>query len=128
MRLRNAPDDSGDPGRLRHGRPGADAHHLRAADVQRNGDRGSEKFTAGSGNSRDITSSTWYPGDEWKGDVARMMMYMYLRYGNRCLPKNVGVGTAVASDTNMVCSFLIISNIMVLYKKFLRARFLQYGM
>lgn len=86
--------------------PGADAHHLRAADVQRNGDRGSEKFTAGSGNSRDITSSTWYPGDEWKGDVARMMMYMYLRYGNRCLPKNVGVGTAVASDTNMIDLFL----------------------
>ena len=86
--------------------PGADAHHLRASDVQRNGDRGSEKFAAGSGNSRDITSSTWYPGDEWKGDVARMMMYMYLRYGNRCLPKNVGVGTAVASDSNMIDLFL----------------------
>ena len=53
--------------------PGADAHHLRASDVERNGDRGSEKFTAGSGNSGDVTSSTWYPGDEWKGDIARMM-------------------------------------------------------
>lgn len=86
--------------------PGADAHHLRAADVQRNGDRGSEKFAAGSGNSHDITSSTWYPGDEWKGDVARMMMYMYLRYGNRCLPKNVGVGTVNATDANMINLFL----------------------
>lgn len=86
--------------------PGADAHHLRASDVQRNGDRGSEKFAAGTGNSHDITSATWYPGDEWKGDVARMMMYMYLRYGNRCLPKNVGVGTTTATDTNMIDLFL----------------------
>ncbi len=86
--------------------PGADAHHLRAADVQRNGNRGSEKFAAGSGNSHDVTSSTWYPGDEWKGDVARMMMYMYVRYGNRCLPKNVGIGTANAVDANMIDLFL----------------------
>lgn len=86
--------------------PGADAHHLRASDVQRNGDRGSEKFAAGSGNSHDVTSSTWYPGDEWRGDIARMMMYMYLRYGNRCLPKNVGVGTITATDSNMIDLFL----------------------
>src|SRR5690606_1528595 len=86
--------------------PGADAHHLRAADVQRNGDRGSEKFTAGNGNSGDMTSSTWYPGDEWKGDVERMVMYMYVRYGNRCLPKNVGIGDAVATDSNMIDLFL----------------------
>lgn len=86
--------------------PGADAHHLRASDVQRNGDRGSEKFAAGTGTSHDITSATWYPGDEWKGDVARMMMYMYLRYGNRCLPKNVGVGTINATDSNMIDLFL----------------------
>ncbi len=82
--------------------PGADAHHLRASDVQRNGDRGSEKFAAGTGNSHDITSSTWYPGDEWRGDVARMMMYMYLRYGNRCLPKNVAVGNPASTDSNMI--------------------------
>ena len=86
--------------------PGADAHHLRASDVQRNGDRGSEKFAAGTGTSHDVTSATWYPGDEWKGDVARMMMYMYLRYGNRCLPKNVGVGTTTATDANMIDLFL----------------------
>jgi len=86
--------------------PGADAHHLRASDVQRNGDRGSEKFTAGTGTSHDVTSATWYPGDEWKGDVARMVMYMYLRYGNRCLPKNVGIGTATANDSNMIDLFL----------------------
>ena len=80
---------------------GADPHHLRAADVQRNGDRGSRTFFAGSGNSYG-TGNNWYPGDEWKGDVARMMMYMYLRYGNQCLPKNVATGVLNASDPNMV--------------------------
>ncbi|HLA55184.1 MAG TPA: endonuclease [Flavobacterium sp.] len=85
---------------------GADAHHIRASDVDRNGDRASEKFATGTGNSHDVTASTWYPGDEWKGDIARMMMYMYLRYGTICLPKNVGVGTTVATDANMIDLFL----------------------
>lgn len=85
--------------------PGADPHHLRASDVQRNGNRSSLKFVTGSGNSKSV-SGGWYPGDEWKGDVARMMMYMYVRYGNRCLPKNVGSGSTVASDSNMIDLFL----------------------
>ncbi|GAA4272311.1 endonuclease [Aquimarina gracilis] len=86
--------------------PGSDAHHLRPADVQRNSSRGNRKFADGSGNSGATAQGHWYPGDEWKGDVARMMMYMYLRYGNRCLPKNVGVGSAAASDSNMLQLFL----------------------
>lgn len=81
--------------------PGADVHHLRASDVNRNANRGNTKFGPGSGNSG-YYGSFWYPGDEWKGDIARMMMYMYLRYGNQCLPKNVCVGNTVASDSNMV--------------------------
>lgn len=85
--------------------PGADAHHLRASDVQRNNARGSKKFAAGSGNSGS-TGANWYPGDQWKGDIARMMMYMYLRYGDQCLPVNVGVGTTVAGDPNMIQLFL----------------------
>lgn len=84
---------------------GEDAHHIRACDVDRNGNRGSLKFSAGSGNSGTVTGG-WYPGDEWKGDVARMMMYMYLRYGTQCLPINVGVGTPVTSDSNMIDLFL----------------------
>lgn len=85
--------------------PGADAHHLRASDVQRNGARGSLKFAPGSGNSGSV-SGGWYPGDEWKGDVARMIMYMYLRYPTRCLPKNVATGATVSSDNNMVALLL----------------------
>jgi len=86
--------------------PGSDAHHLRACDYTNNENRASEKYAAGTGNAHDVTNSTWYPGDEWKGDIARMMMYMYLRYGSQCLPINVGVGTPVASDPNMIDLFL----------------------
>ena len=85
--------------------PGADAHHLRASDVQRNNSRGNRLFTTGAGNSGAV-GLYWYPGDEWKGDVARMMMYMYLRYGTQCLPTEIGTGTIVASDPNMLNLFL----------------------
>lgn len=85
--------------------PGSDAHHLRACDVSFNSQRGNKKFATGSGNAGN-SSGGWYPGDEWKGDVARMMMYMYLRYGNQCLPKNVAIGTTVSSDANMIQLFL----------------------
>ncbi len=79
----------------------SDVHHLRACDVQRNGQRDNLKFGPGSGNSK-IVSSLWYPGDEWKGDVARMMMYMYLRYGSQCLPSGVAVGTSNTLDASMI--------------------------
>ena len=36
------------------------------------------------------TAGNWYPGDEWRGDVARIIMY--LRYPTQCLPNNIGVG------------------------------------
>lgn len=84
---------------------GEDAHHLRPADVQWNNTRGNLKFATGSGNSGNVAGG-WYPGDEWKGDVARMMMYMYLRYGTQCLPINVGTGTSPVSDSNMLNLFL----------------------
>ncbi|MBG7612970.1 endonuclease [Polaribacter sp. BAL334] len=97
--------------------PGSDAHHLRPADVQRNSSRGNRKFSDANGNSGatseiytdpiDGTNSAgWYPGDEWKGDVARMMMYMYLRYGNRCLPSNVGLGNNTNTPDDMIDLFL----------------------
>ena len=84
---------------------GEDAHHLRSCDVQRNNTRGNSKFANGSGNSS-LVAGGWYPGEEWKGDVARMMMYMYLRYGSQCLPTNVGVGTSVSTDPDMIDLFL----------------------
>ena len=61
---------------------GTDGHNLRACDVQANSQRGNHQFAPG--------SDLYYPGDEWKGDVARIILYMYLRYQEECLPTNVG--------------------------------------
>lgn len=91
--------------------PGSDAQMLRPSDVQRNGQRGSLKFSdknAGafangeSGNS----NGGWYPGDEWKGDCARIIMYMYIRYGERCLPTGVGTGSSASTPDDMIDLFL----------------------
>ena len=81
---------------------GADAHNLRPCDAQRNSSRSNRKFADGSGNSGATAQGHWYPGDEWKGDVARILMYMYLHYGNQTLPSGVAVGTANSSDANMI--------------------------
>lgn len=86
--------------------PGADAHHIRPSDIQLNAQRSNRKYAAGSGNAGITAQGHFYPGDEWKGDVARMMLYMYIRYNTRCLPSNVGIGNAVASDANMIDLFL----------------------
>jgi len=85
--------------------PGADAHHLRPSDVGYNSERGNKKFADGSGNSGSV-SGGWYPGDEWKGDIARMMMYMYIRYGDRCKPNGVGVGSTSSTPDDMIDLFL----------------------
>lgn len=79
--------------------PGSDVHHLRATDFQMNSLRGNKRFTNNNGNAQAI-GSFFYPGDEWKGDVARMIMYMYLRYGFQCLPNNVGSGFSNMSPLN----------------------------
>lgn len=105
--LANPSLQTGSPG------PGTDIHNLRPSDVQWNGTRGSLKYADGSGNSGNV-SGNWYPGDEWKGDVARIIMYMYLRYnGNgsntaetQCLPIDVGIGNTVSNDSNMIDLFL----------------------
>jgi len=85
--------------------PGSDAHHLRPSDVTFNGQRGSKKFASGSGNAGD-SNGGWYAGDEWKGDIARMMMYMYLRYGSQCLPTGVGIGNSASTPDAMIDLFL----------------------
>jgi len=95
---------------------GTDAHNLRPADKNRNSERNNYKFALGSGNSgrSSITyngpdgadTRGWYPGDEWKGDVSRIIMYMYLRYGSQCLPTNVGVGDTQFTPDEMIDLFL----------------------
>ncbi|MFP9113170.1 endonuclease [Flavobacterium sp. RHBU_3] len=72
--------------------PGSDAHHLRAIDNSMNGSRSNRIFADGSGNATTLPNDQFYPGDEWKGDVARMMMYMYVRYNTQCEATVVGAG------------------------------------
>ena len=74
---------------------GADAHNLRAIDAQRNNSRSNKLFGAASSSTESfsINANSWYPGDEWVGDVARIVMYMYLRYPTQCNPLNVATGS-----------------------------------
>ena len=74
-----------------HGFPGesqhafTDAHHLRAADKSVNGDRGNLDFDEG-GQAHDecgacpFDADSWDPGPARRGDVARALLYMDLRY------------------------------------------------
>lgn len=73
---------------------GTDLHHLRPCDATVNSAKGNKDFDNGgtlyvdaspypgySGNTGNYTTTyTWEPRDEEKGDVARMMMYMAVRY------------------------------------------------
>ena len=72
---------------------GTDLHNLRAADTQMNSSRGNNVFDIGSGDAG-LTANGFYPGDEFKGDVARIIMYMYTRYPSQCPANNVGFGNS----------------------------------
>lgn len=108
--LANPPLDTGVPG------PSTDVHHLRPADRTRNSTRNNRKYGRGIGTSNFSTdtfsgldgpnTAAWYPGDEWKGDAARMLMYMYIHYGNVCLPTAVGVGNNEFTGDDMIDLFL----------------------
>ncbi|MFP3992254.1 endonuclease [Streptomyces sp. E11-3] len=65
--------------------PGTDLHHLRPTDVQVNSIRGNKDFDEGgsavSGAPGNYTDSdSFEPRDAVKGDVARMILYMAVRY------------------------------------------------
>lgn len=65
--------------------PGTDLHHLRATDVQTNSTRGNLDFDLG-GNEYKGAPGNFYDSDSFephsrvKGDVARMLFYMAVRY------------------------------------------------
>ncbi|WP_143318508.1 endonuclease [Clostridium sp. HBUAS56017] len=64
---------------------GTDLHHLRAADVSVNSTRGNLDFDEGGTPDREATeckhdSDSWEPRDSVKGDIARMLFYMAVRY------------------------------------------------
>ena len=86
---------------------GTDLHNLRAIDYQMNTSRSNKRFqdNGSSGKSTSITNdgdNGWYPGDgtgtgsggdDYRGDIARIVMYMYLRYPERVSATNVGLGS-----------------------------------
>lgn len=64
-----------------YGGPADDLHNLRSAVVSVNSSRSNYPFAdyAGGGGYR-LISKTWFPGDEHKGDVARIILYITTRY------------------------------------------------
>ena len=73
-------------------RPGADAHHLRPTDSQLNSTRGSLSFGVVTGGKEALEnknpsgcyydSSFFYPRAGYRGQTARILMYMQTRWGN----------------------------------------------
>jgi endonuclease I len=64
---------------------GTDAHHIRPTDASVNSSRGNKDFDNGGTPHPEATgcksdSDSWEPRDEVKGDVARMLFYMAVRY------------------------------------------------
>lgn len=68
-----------------------DTHHIRATDVSVNADRGNRDFANGGISNKECTEclmkpfvadthATWESPDRVKGDTARMMFYMVVRY------------------------------------------------
>ncbi|MCL6219658.1 endonuclease [Zunongwangia pacifica] len=59
-----------------------DLHHLRSADASINSLRLNYPYADGNGEYGLVgNNEQWYPGDDWKGDVARMIFYLNIRYG-----------------------------------------------
>ncbi len=57
----------------------ADLHLLRVCDAAINTSRSNNPFVEGSGGYGSV-SGGWYPGDEWRGDVARIVFYVNMYY------------------------------------------------
>lgn len=68
--------------RLNNDEAANDLHHMRVADVNVNSERLNYPFTDGSGDYKLVNGNSWFPGDDWRGDVARMVMYVNLSYGD----------------------------------------------
>ncbi|SEQ44654.1 Endonuclease I [Lentzea xinjiangensis] len=84
--------------------PGTDVHHLRPEDVSVNADRGNKDFDNGGtarseapGNYGDADS--WEPRNAVKGDVARMLFYMAVRYEGTDGFANLELNNSVSNGT-----------------------------
>ncbi|GAB2957797.1 hypothetical protein GCM10027184_00800 [Saccharothrix stipae] len=84
--------------------PGTDIHHLRPTDVSVNATRGNKDFDLGGspvaeapGNYTDADS--WEPRNAVKGDVARMLFYMAVRYEGGDGYPNLEMNNSVSNGT-----------------------------
>jgi endonuclease I len=57
----------------------ADVHNLKPANPDINSSRGNNQFAAGSG-SYGIVDGGFFPGEKDKGDIARIIMFMHVKY------------------------------------------------
>lgn len=67
---------------------GSDIHNLRAI-TGINQTKSDRYFAAGSGEARTVGSGGFYPGDDHKGDVARILFYMEIMYDELTLTNDV---------------------------------------
>ena len=58
----------------------SDLHNLRACEKNINSKRNNHHYVDGSGLTGNFNNGKWYPGDKDKGDAARILMYMAVRY------------------------------------------------
>lgn len=89
---------------------GTDAHNLRAVDRQINSSRNNnpyrEKWAIDVTGQAKLNSGGFYPGDEWIGDVSRIIMYMYVHYGMETNPQSVAYNTTTTNQDLMPDMFL----------------------
>ncbi|WP_433392314.1 endonuclease [Micromonospora sp. KLBMP9576] len=84
--------------------PGTDVHHLRPEDVSVNSTRGNKDFDNGGSPVAEAPgcytdADSWEPRNAVKGDVARMIMYMAIRYEGTDGWPNLELNQSVSNGT-----------------------------
>jgi endonuclease I len=84
--------------------PGTDLHHLRPTDVSVNSARGNLDFDMGGTYHSEATlckydSDSWEPRDAVKGDIARMLFYMAVRYEGEHAEVNLELNNLTSNTT-----------------------------
>jgi uncharacterized repeat protein (TIGR02543 family) len=72
----------------------SDIHNLKPCNPSVNSTRGNLPFAQGSGTNKTVTGG-YYPGDADKGDIARILLYMNVRW-------NLIINTSSVGDLNML--------------------------
>lgn len=72
----------------------SDIHNLKPCNPSVNSTRGNLPFANGSGTNKTV-SGGYYPGDADKGDIARIVLYMHVRW-------NLIINTSSVGDLNMI--------------------------